>query len=258
MAKINFTKEQQLSIDARGGNILVSAAAGSGKTAVLSQRVISRLLFDSPFIPADKLMIVTFTKASAAEMKSRILKKLTDYAIENPESELCRQQISLFERAKIGTIHSCCTEILRDNFNLCSLPSDFRIGDPDEIKAIRQNCVKAVLEECYSENTPEFISLAQLLGGKKDDLKLEDAIVKIIDFAQSVPFYKDWMENICSKYLKPTEIGTTVWEDIIFKQAEREVVSCLFLLESAIEIINSNSEIEPYLAAFENDKEIFL
>ena len=253
MSKISFTKEQMSAVSSRGGDILVSAAAGSGKTAVLTERVIERLINDRPFIPADRLMIVTFTRASAAEMKARIMKKLSQLSLENPENKLIRNQINLFERSRIGTIHSCCVEILKDNFNLLSLPSDFRLGEEDEIKKIQLSCVHDIFEEKFQEGSKVFASLCDLFGGQKDDGKLCDAILKILEFAHSVPFYEDWFSLVPKMYEIPKEGEITPWEECIFNSAEREMNVAVSFFDAALTFCTENGDLDPYCETLEKD-----
>ena len=253
MSKISFTKEQQSAVLSDGGNILVSAAAGSGKTAVLTERVIRKLTDDK--IPADRLMIVTFTRASAAEMKARIMKRLSDISSEQPGNVFIRRQISLFERTRIGTIHSCCAEILKDNFSILGLPSDFRMGETDEIKKIELSSVEKILEEKFSEGNPVFLSLADLFGGRTDNKDFSLAILKILNFARSVPFYHDWLKNMPQRYTSPIAKGSSVWEDIVFQNAKRELNTAFSFFERTAEFCSDERSLTPYREAIEKDIE---
>ncbi len=253
MSRISFTQEQQSAILSDGGNILVSAAAGSGKTAVLTERAIRKLIDDK--IPADRLMIVTFTRASAAEMKARILKRLSEISSQQPKNMFVRRQISLFERARIGTIHSCCAEILRDNFSLLGLPSDFRLGETDEIKKIELSSVEKILEQGFSSKDPVFLSLAELLGARRNNKEFPLAILKLLNFARSVPFYSQWLDDMPSRYSAPVAKGSSIWEQIIFKEAERELHTALSFFFKAEEFCCDDRGLSPYREAIERDIE---
>ena len=148
MTSRNWTKEQLDAITARGGTVLVSAAAGSGKTAVLVERVIQRILDPIAPVDADRLLIVTFSKAAAQEMKQRISLKLSQLIEENPQDAALARQQSLLARAQISTIHSFCQELLRQNFQALDLPPDFRVGDEKELDLLRADAAAEVIEEC--------------------------------------------------------------------------------------------------------------
>ena len=186
MAKIEFTPSQQAAIDARGETVLVSAAAGSGKTAVLTQRVTELLTGENP-IPADRLIIVTFTVLASIEMRQRIEQKLNDLIETDPENELYQTQHLLLSRAKIGTIDSLCGEILRDHFQEVGLPVTYRIAEDNELRTLQQDLLESMLEECYQEGTPEFLTLADFLS-ERDDRRLGEMILEIYRWIRSYPF----------------------------------------------------------------------
>ena len=142
---VNWTREQQSVIDLRNSNILVSAAAGSGKTAVLVERIITRLTKDASPLDVDQLLIVTFTEAAAAEMKERISAALEQALEQNPENLHLRKQATLIHSAKIMTIHSFCLSVIRDYFHTIDLDPGFRIAEEGELKLLRQDVVKEVL-----------------------------------------------------------------------------------------------------------------
>ncbi len=135
-----WTKQQLDAIESRGGTLLVSAAAGSGKTAVLVERLIGLITDENHPCDADRLLVVTFTSAAASEMRERASKRLSDMIEENPlDSNLQRQQM-LLQNAHISTIHSFCLDLLREHFEKLDIPPDFRIADQNEIDIIRQEC----------------------------------------------------------------------------------------------------------------------
>ena len=148
---VAWTEEQQKVIDLRNRNILVSAAAGSGKTAVLVERIITMLTKDEPLVSVDELLIVTFTEAAAAEMKERIRDAIEKKLKEQPENEHLSQQATLIHNAQITTIHSFCLSVIRDHFHATTLDAGFRVGDEGELKLLQQDVLKEVLEEKYQE-----------------------------------------------------------------------------------------------------------
>ena len=149
---MSWTKEQQKVIDLRQRNILVSAAAGSGKTAVLVERIIKRILDERNPVDVDRLLVVTFTKAAAAEMRERIAAGIAARLAENPESEHLQRQAALLHNAQITTIHSFCQYVIRNYFQQIDLDPSFRIGDEGELKLLKGEVLKELLEECYEEN----------------------------------------------------------------------------------------------------------
>ena len=140
-----WTKEQQKAIDLRGANLLVSAAAGSGKTAVLVERMIKMVCEENYDI--DKILVVTFTKAAAAEMKERIGNRLLEESLAHPENPKIQEQLSYIHRAPISTIHSFCTNLLRNHFHMVSLDPGFRIGEDGEVALLKQQVLDELLEE---------------------------------------------------------------------------------------------------------------
>ena len=140
-----WTDEQIQAIEDKGANLLISAAAGSGKTTVLIERIVRKILNDG--VNVDDLLVVTFTNAAASEMKERLLKALYQKLDENPDDENLQKQISLINRAHISTIHSFCLDIIRNNFFETSLPANFRIADDSENEIIKQEAMERVFED---------------------------------------------------------------------------------------------------------------
>ena len=146
MSDPKWTQNQQNAISARNGSILVSAAAGSGKTAVLVQRVIERLTDPNDPTDADRLLIVTFTNAAAAQMRDRILMKLSKMLAEDPSNLHLERQQLLLGQAHISTIHSFCNDLIRENFFRLNISPDFRIADSSELILMKSDAINKVLE----------------------------------------------------------------------------------------------------------------
>jgi len=142
---VSWTKEQAQVIHLRNRNILVSAAAGSGKTAVLVERIITRLTVDEPPIDVDQMLVVTFTEAAAAEMKERIRDAIEKKLEEQPENVHLQRQATLIHNAQVTTIHSFCLSVIRDYFHMIDLDPGFRIADEGELKLLRQDVLEEVL-----------------------------------------------------------------------------------------------------------------
>lgn len=154
----NWTPGQRDAIEARGGTLLVSAAAGSGKTAVLVQRVIERLTDERHPTDADRLLVVTFTKAAAAEMRDRIAAQIALLLEEDPYNVRLQRQQILLARAQISTIHSFCSELVRENFYKLGVSPDFRILDDAEMTLLRNDAMAQVLDEYYALSDRRFWS----------------------------------------------------------------------------------------------------
>ena len=144
-----WTQEQQQVIDLRDCNMLVSAAAGSGKTAVLVERIISRIMDEKKPVDIDRLLVVTFTNAAAAEMRERIRQALEAKLEEKPDNIHLQRQVTLIHHAQITTIHSFCLEVIRNHFHVIGIDPGFRVGDEGELKLLRHDVMEKLLEEEY-------------------------------------------------------------------------------------------------------------
>ena len=158
---VSWTREQQQVIDLRKRNILVSAAAGSGKTADLVERIIKMITEGEHPVDIDRLLVVTFTNAAAAEMRERIGAAIEKALEEHPDSEHLQRQLTLIHNAQITTIDSFCLYVIRNHFHEIDLEPDFRIGDEGELKLLKEDVLRGVLESNYEQMTPEFAAFAK-------------------------------------------------------------------------------------------------
>ncbi|MBQ2922623.1 MAG: helicase-exonuclease AddAB subunit AddA [Tyzzerella sp.] len=197
---VRFTKEQQQVIDLRNRNILVSAAAGSGKTAVLVERIITRLTKDASPLNVDQLLIVTFTEAAASEMKERIHGAIEKALMEQPDNVHLQQQATLIHQAQITTIHKFCLSVIREHFHTIDLDPGFRVGEEGELKLLRQDVVCDVLERAFEEADPEFLSFVECFSTGKDDKNLEELILRLYEFSRSYPNPKAWLDLCAQQY----------------------------------------------------------
>lgn len=223
-----FTNEQQQAIDKKGSNILVSAAAGSGKTTVLVARIINKIIKQK--VDIDKLLIVTFTSAAASEMKERLLKALYSEVDKNPYDENLQRQINLINKAHISTISSFCLDVIRNNFFETELSANFRVADENEIQLMKEDCIEEIFEEKYEEQNKEFLNLLNLYTTYKDDQPLKDLIMKIYEFTTSVPFPQKWLNDAVEDYNISDEIkdfSDTKWGKIILDYAEKQINSSI-------------------------------
>lgn len=251
MAKtMHWTEDQQKAIDARGGTLIVSAAAGSGKTAVLVERCIQRLTDTEHPCSADKLLIVTFTRAATAEMRSRLAEAVSKKLLEDPTNTHLQTQQMLLPSAQICTIDSFCGNLVRENFEQLKLSPDFRMLDETEVSVLQQAAMEEVIEECYAEQDPDFLKLVELLATGRDDASIEENILRLHTYSRAYPSPEHWLQNSLALYDDPSKgyrilraslqellNGWTLrWENAIrLLQAERqpaeisfeETVSCI-------------------------------
>ncbi|SDY47668.1 helicase-exonuclease AddAB subunit AddA [Tindallia californiensis] len=189
-----WTKEQDQAIKERNCNLLVSAAAGSGKTAVLVQRILDLVIHDG--VDIDRMLIVTFTNAAASEMKERIARKMLEASGEYPEKrEEIRRQLALLNRAYIMTMHSFCLKVLRSHFHLGGLDPSFRVGKETEVTLLKQEAMNKTLESFYQEANPTYYRLIESFCDMKNDLWLEAGLLKLHSFIQSQPEPLEWLHN---------------------------------------------------------------
>ncbi len=220
MSDRKWTPTQQDAIDARRGTLIVSAAAGSGKTAVLVERIIQRLTDTENPCPADKLLIVTFTRAATAEMRTRISAALEATLKESPNNEYLQKQQMLLPSAKIYTIDAFCNDVVRENFESLGIAPDFALLDESESKVLQKQAVETVIEGLYEEDSAEFKSLVELLFAGRDDSSLEENIIRLYNYSRAYPSPDTWLRESIRYYdpelsLSESPIGKILAEDIL-------------------------------------------
>lgn len=254
-----WTKEQQNAIDARRGTVLVSAAAGSGKTAVLVQRVMERLCDPISPTDADRLLIVTFTKAAAAEMRERIESKLAAMLEQSPGDRQLKRQQMLLRRAQISTIHSFCSRVIKENFYKLNISPDFSIVDSSELELLRQKAVNEVLQQAYEEGSSVFYQLVETFSGERDDKNLIAAVLQVYDFTRSHPFPEQWMQETEALYDPALPVKQTVWGKVMLRQIKEAVEYGISLTETAIQGLQEDPVLaKSYLPALESDRSMLL
>ena len=215
---VRWTDSQQKAIDSRGQNLLLSAAAGSGKTAVLVERIIQFLLKDGADI--DRFLIVTFTNAAAGEMRERISKALYA-AIEEGlgEEQHLRRQIQLLDRAFICTLHSFCIDIVRKYFHLIDIDPIFRIGEQTETTLLKLEALEELFERKYQQEDPGFLDLVEMYGGNRDDQKLQNLVLSLYEFIQSKPQPGQWLEERIKDFaMEEGEFSESLWYQSLIGQ----------------------------------------
>ena len=213
---VKWTPEQKAAIDVRGRNVLVSAAAGSGKTAVLVQRIIERISDQENPVDIDRLLIVTFTNAAALEMKERIGDGISKKLEQDPTSSHLQKQLHLLQRASISTIHSFCLKVIRNYFHQIDLDPAFRIGNEAELNLIKGETLEAVLEELFDSGRQDFLELVESYTTPKNTNQLEELILKVHTFSQSTTWPDRWLNNAVSQLSQAYgDIEETKWANII-------------------------------------------
>ena len=197
---VSWTTEQQQVIDLRNRNILVSAAAGSGKTAVLVARIIKMITDAENPVDIDRLLIVTFTNAAAAEMRERIGAAIGQALLQEPESEHLQRQLTLIHNAQITTIDSFCLYVIRNHFHEIDLEPNFRIGDEGELKLLREDVLKRVLEKNYEEPSAAFSEFVDGYAAGRSDAKAGELILSLYEFSRSYPWPKEWLLGCADGY----------------------------------------------------------
>ncbi len=254
MRERKWTKSQQDAISARDGTLLVSAAAGSGKTAVLVQRVIERITDPQNPTDADRLLVVTFTKAAAAEMSSRIAAEISRLLESDPFNVRLQRQQILLTRAHISTIHSFCSEIVRENFYKLDISPDFRILDDSEMGLLRADAISAVLEEFYAQDDPVFRNLVEAFSSGRDDERMIQTISRLYDFVRSHPFPKRWLAEKAAMYTSCESASATVWGQAILRFAADAVDYCVSLTANSLTLMQENETItKAYSDGFNSD-----
>jgi len=206
LSKGNWTREQEAAIRTRNCNLLVSAAAGAGKTAVLVERIVRRILDEKNPVDVDRLLVVTFTNAAAGEMKERIGAALRERLKENPGERRLQRQLLLLGKASISTLHSFCLELVRQNYYHLKLPEGialdprFRIADEIEGVLLKSEVLEDFLEEKYALGEPAFLALVEALGGERDDQALQDLVLKLYDFSRSQADPSAWLQGVAANF----------------------------------------------------------
>lgn len=191
---IPFTEQQKKAIDSRGGRLLVSAAAGSGKTAVLVQRVIELVCGAEP-VDVDRLLVVTFTNAAASEMRSKIASALLDRLALEPNNIRLRRQLALLPGARIQTVHAFCMDLVRQNFALCGVSPDFSLADETEYSLLKDAAMEETLENAYASDTPQFEALQYAFCEERGDERLAGIVREIYECLRSHPDPDGWLER---------------------------------------------------------------
>ena len=230
---------------------------GSGKTAVLVERIINKIVNEK--IDIDKLLVVTFTNAAASEMRARIMDAIYKYLEEKPEDEHMQKQTILMGKSNICTIHSFCLDVIKNNFYEISISPNFRIGDQTEIELLKQEVLEDMFEEKYIEENKEFLDLINTYTNYRGDEPLKEIILKIHRFIQASPFPEEWLEEKIEEFnLKQnveTDFSNTAWGKILINVFEDDLYSCIIELKSIKKDLDKFIELEKFSKTISSDIE---
>ncbi|MDU1402365.1 helicase-exonuclease AddAB subunit AddA [Clostridium sp.] len=255
MGETKWTDEQLSAIKTRNCNLLVAAAAGSGKTAVLVERIIRIITNKDNPVDIDKLLVVTFTNAAAAEMRERIAAAISKALDKEPTSKNLQKQLTLLNRANITTMHSFCLDVIKNNFHKIDLDPSFRIGDQTEGILIKDEVIETLFEEKYDQEDTEFTSLVEAFSTYKNDDNLKELIINMYNFIMSGPWPENWLKENAEAFNIETmeELNNSKWVLVLKNSIKVEIEGYIKMLEKAIEIINLTDGLEPYLETFSNE-----
>ena len=255
MADTKWTNEQLQAIETRRCNLLVAAAAGSGKTAVLVERIIRIITNEENPVDIDKLLVVTFTSAAASEMRERIASAISKSLEKSPNSKNLQRQLTLLSRANITTMHSFCLDVIKNYFYTIDLDPSFRIGDETEAILMKNEIIEELFEEYYEEDNEDFKKLIEAYSSSKDDEKLKEMILSLYRFSMSGPWPQQWLKEKAEDFNISTleEFDKSEWVKVLRDNLRVELNGFLNMYKRAIEIINDTSGLEPYLDAFYSD-----
>lgn len=283
MSERKWTTEQMQAIKLKGANILVSAAAGSGKTSVLVERIVNKIINDG--VDIDKILVVTFTNAAASEMRQRLMDAIYKKIDENPNDDNLQRQLMLINKANISTIHSFCLNVIRNNFFEIGISNNFRVADSTEIEIMKQEVIEDIFDNEYESQNEDFTKILEKYATYNDDAKLKELILRIYEFIQSDPFPDKWLQNAVESYniryeeksniddikLEQTllkdeanlqksnetkivsDFSKTDWGKVIVYKVKETLEDCKINLESAIQEVDTYPNLIDFISVLRTD-----
>ena len=252
---VKWTEEQKKVITLRDRNILVSAAAGSGKTAVLVQRILSKIMDPLKPVDIDRLLIMTFTRAAAGEMRERIERGLDQALAEDPDNEHLQRQMTLIHTAQITTIDGFCAYVIRNYFHLIGLDPGYRTADEGELKLLQEDVLKELFEDHYAERKADFTAFVECYAPGKTDEGLKEHVLELYNAAMSNPWPEKWLDSCVENYHLDPEKGLegTRWFRYLWEAADCALKEAEELTETAMKTCQLQDGPELYLEALEKD-----
>ncbi len=257
MSETKWTNEQLSAIKTRNCNLLVAAAAGSGKTAVLVERIIEIITNEENQIDIDRLLVVTFTNAAAAEMRERIASAISKELDRNPTSKNLQRQLTLLNRSNITTMHSFCLDVIKNNFHRIELDPLFRIGDQTEVALIKSEVIEELFEDKYEEDDEEFINLVEAFSSYKNDDSIKELVLDLYNFTMSGPWPEKWLKDSAEAFNISTlkELDNSKWVKVLTESIKIEISGYIKMMKKAINIVNETDGLEPYIQNFSSELE---
>ncbi|MFL0251783.1 helicase-exonuclease AddAB subunit AddA [Clostridium neuense] len=259
MSKSMWTDEQLEAINSRGSNLLVAAAAGSGKTAVLVERIIKIITDEENPVDIDRLLVVTFTNAAASEMRERIGKAISEKLYKNPNSKTIQRQLALLNKAKITTIHSFCLDVIKNNFHYIDIDPDFRVGDETEMVLLKNETLEELFDEKYlkaQENSNSmFFQLLESYCSNKNDSVLFETVMNLYNFAMSNPWPYEWINSMVEKFNidENFEFGKSEWAQVLLANIKMELAGLKRASFNALNIIENEPTLESYAQTYKEE-----
>lgn len=252
-----WTNEQWDAITAKDCNLLVAAAAGAGKTAVLVERIINKITDAQHPVDIDSLLVVTFTNAAAAEMRERIAEAMAAELERIPDPGNIQKQLTLLNKASITTIHSFCLEVIRSNFQNIRIDPSFRIADETESVLLKLEAVSELFEDIYDrdEKDQDFFELLECYGGNKDDQAIQDMVLNLYSFVQSSPWPEKWLEEMAAQFQAPPgmDFGETRWGTVLIDSLALEIEGLTENMQRALALVQNARGLDKYLPLFQEE-----
>ncbi len=248
---MEFTTQQQTAIDHRQGALLVSAAAGSGKTAVLVERTVQMLCREEDPVPADRLLIVTFTRAAAQSLRAKLARRLEAELEKRPQSAHLRRQRMLLQRAAICTIDAYCLRLVQENFNLLDIPPDFTTADGAVLEDLRSQSLADAMENAYHD--PDFCAFADLYGKGRTDSQAAQVVSGLHDFLTGMPRPEDALRDFCASWKSEEPLAESPWGKALLGRGLEYAECALLTAEENLEDARGDEALANYLPALESD-----
>ena len=254
--KRTWTPAQELCIHSHGGTLLVSAAAGSGKTSVLVERILQRITDPEHPVDVDRLLISTFTRAAAAEMKSRLAEAIAERLHADPHNVRLQRQQLLLPRTSIGTVDSFCGELVRQNFHELDVSPNFRVAEREQVSLLCKEALTETLTEFYEAADPDFLELAAMLTDGRSDDTLLALVEQIYYFLQSHPDPDAWLEQMSAVYDDTLPVRDTIWGKLVSGHVATLVERAQRMCETTIAMAESDPVLNDcYLPALLSDRQ---
>ena len=229
----DWTDEQKTAINAESGTLLICAAAGSGKTSVLVERIVRKLTDPVRPTAPSELLVVTFTNAAAAEMRARIYRRLAELRAENPASGTLNGIMARLDEMSVGTMDSFCMRLVRENFSACGVEPDFSMIEEGDEKALKAQIARVITDGVYDGSYGDLTALTTLFQAGRDDAVLFDGILALSDFSMSEPDPDAWLDGVADHF-KPSAVKDSVWGKILLDAVFAGVGYCVGLSEAAM------------------------